>query len=203
MSNDNQPILYDFMIAVEKVSTTTVRIRDDMNRGWDRIEQRAIAMVKDGTHHGYSAEEEVEFRVGGSWFATESDQASGPFQMLPGYCRECGESVIREVGNRLDHTTCEACERKEAELTKPGLYAKYLVFRNEDDPIRNHVSDCFVLRPTTDDAAYDALWAYVDRIEGDPDKQQLADDLRAWLYRISDENRKKRVQEASEPEKQG
>lgn len=196
MSN-KEPVLYDFIVAVDKVESFHVRIRDNMQRGWDVIERRAIALVESGQHEPYSEARGIEFRMGGSWVASEYEQAMGAFQMLPGYCRECFKPLM-SVEIEGGTTICEECERKEAKLSEPGLYAKYLVFKNDGDPMKNLVGDCFVLRPTTDDAAYEAMWQYVDSITNDPDKEALADDLRAWLRKIADDNREKRVQEASE-----
>jgi hypothetical protein len=202
MSNEDAPILYDFIIAVEKVDVVLVRIRDNMRRGWDPIERRAIELVKLGFHEPYSVTRDTEFRLGGSWIATAKDQAEGAFQMLPGYCRECGEA-LGPVEIRSAVTICESCDRKETSVPDPGLYAKYLVFKNDGDPMKNLVGDCFVLRPASDPAAYEALWEYMERIKDDPDKKALASDLHVWLTKIADDNREKHAREASEQEKQG
>jgi hypothetical protein len=189
MGNDNRPILCDFVIAVDRVETFHVRIRDDMRRGWGEIEQRAIALVEEEVHEPYSEAMPIEYRMGGSWIASEHDQGRGAFQMRPWHCRECGIE-LHHTQRVSGVTICESCERRLNGVdADKGLYAKYLVFKNDGDPIKNLVGDCFVLRPTTDDAAYDALWTYVDRIEDDPDKQQLADDLRTWLRKIAEDNR--------------
>lgn len=203
MSNEDRPILYDFCIAVDKIDTSIVRIRDDMRRGWDVIEKRAVQLVEEDAHHPYSHQQDTEVRASGSWLASETEQQRGPFQMLEGHCRECFgglEEDRRDAGFEF----CATCDGKGRTVPEePGLYAKYLVFKNDGDPIKNLVGDCFVLRPTTDTAAYDALWTYVEQIENDPDKKQLADDLRTWLYQIAGRARENRVQEGLDQEKQG
>lgn len=60
-----------------------------------------------------------------------------------------------------------------------GLYEKFDVFKDGE-----RVEDCFVLRPSRDGAAFDALAAYADAVERAGGNPQLVADLRGWLLEI-------------------
>lgn len=84
------------------------------------------------------------------------------------------------TGKNTKQTTTEAANRaSESDSSDKGLHAKYDV-RSDG----KHITDCFVLRPETDEAAQAALRVYADHTTN----EELSADLTEWLEQIEEDD---------------